>query len=237
MRKTFFVVMMLFGISLFVQAQGYVDVVYLKNGSIIRGHVIEQVPDEELKIKTYDGSLFIYRMDEVERIVKEGGTFRRRVGRVSNKLDLRGYKGFVDVGYSFANADFDFFEITTTHGYQFNNHIFAGGGIGFQYFSDPDYKIVPIYANFRFNFLNAKVTPYADLRTGGTLGDYEGFYNSISLGVRFTLKNRTAINVAVGYTYQELEYEYHYHRDGWDYYYWDNHENVNALTLKIGVEF
>ena len=41
-------------------------VVYLKNGSVIRGAIIEQVPDESLKVRiqTQDGSLLFYTMDE-----------------------------------------------------------------------------------------------------------------------------------------------------------------------------
>lgn len=47
------------------------DVVYLKNGSIIRGVIIEQVPGQSIKIRTADGSLFVYQMSEVEKITKE----------------------------------------------------------------------------------------------------------------------------------------------------------------------
>ncbi|MFN5983557.1 MAG: hypothetical protein ACK479_08835 [Fluviicola sp.] len=47
------------------------DVVYLKNGSIIRGQIIEQIPNQSLKIRTNDGSVFVYKMEEVEKIVKE----------------------------------------------------------------------------------------------------------------------------------------------------------------------
>jgi hypothetical protein len=49
----------------------YVDVVYLKNGSIIRGMLIEQIPDVSVKIQTKDGSIFVYKMEEVEKITKE----------------------------------------------------------------------------------------------------------------------------------------------------------------------
>lgn len=49
----------------------YVDVVYLKNGSIIRGLIMEQIPNESLKIQTSDGSLFVYKMEEVVKITKE----------------------------------------------------------------------------------------------------------------------------------------------------------------------
>ncbi len=48
-----------------------VDVVYLKNGSIIVGSIIEQVPNENLKIQTKDGSVFVYPMTDISRITKE----------------------------------------------------------------------------------------------------------------------------------------------------------------------
>jgi hypothetical protein len=49
----------------------YTEVVYLKNGSIIRGIIIEQIPNVSLKIKTKDGNVFFYKMEDVEKITKE----------------------------------------------------------------------------------------------------------------------------------------------------------------------
>lgn len=48
-----------------------VDVVYLKNGGIRRGIIVEQVPGESLKIKTNDGSVYVFKMDEISKITKE----------------------------------------------------------------------------------------------------------------------------------------------------------------------
>jgi hypothetical protein len=47
------------------------EVVYLKNGGIVRGIIIEQIPNEQLKIQTRDGNVFVYKMTEVEKITKE----------------------------------------------------------------------------------------------------------------------------------------------------------------------
>jgi hypothetical protein len=47
------------------------DVVYLKNGGIIRGTIIEMVPEKSLKIETKDGNVFVFTMDEVERFTRE----------------------------------------------------------------------------------------------------------------------------------------------------------------------
>lgn len=48
-----------------------VDLVYLKNGSIIKGRIIEQIPNVQLKIETRDGSLFVYKFEEIEKITRE----------------------------------------------------------------------------------------------------------------------------------------------------------------------
>ena len=56
--------------SLFAQ-QNFRDVIYLKNGSIIRGIITEQVPNVSYKIETADGSVFVYSADEVDKIAKE----------------------------------------------------------------------------------------------------------------------------------------------------------------------
>ena len=47
------------------------DVVYLKNGSVIKGMIIEQTPNVSIKIQTKDGSVFVYKMDEISKMTKE----------------------------------------------------------------------------------------------------------------------------------------------------------------------
>ncbi|OQX52831.1 MAG: hypothetical protein B5M53_07710 [Candidatus Cloacimonas sp. 4484_209] len=51
--------------------QNWQDVVYLKNGSIIRGVIVEQIPNQSVKIQTADGNLFVYRIEEIKKITKE----------------------------------------------------------------------------------------------------------------------------------------------------------------------
>ena len=71
MRRTILFLVCLMGMT-FAFAQGNMqDVVYLKNGSIIRGEIIEMVSGETVKIMTVDGCLFVWDMDEVERITQE----------------------------------------------------------------------------------------------------------------------------------------------------------------------
>lgn len=48
-----------------------IDHVYLKNGGIIKGTILEMVPNVQIKVETRDGSIFVYKMEEVEKMTKE----------------------------------------------------------------------------------------------------------------------------------------------------------------------
>ena len=134
------------------QAQNYTEVVYLKNGSIIKGVIIEQVPNVSLKIKTGDGSLIICQMSDVTKITKEERytrDYRKDTNdRKAARNTLKGYKGFVDFAYIGDVSDYNAskIELSTTHGYQFNNYFFVGGGVAFNYYTDADLYAAPIYA-------------------------------------------------------------------------------------------
>ena len=71
MKTLFIALILLVGSFMASYSQKYTDVVYLKNGSIIKGTIIEQVPDKQIKIQTRDGSIFVYKMDEIEKLSKE----------------------------------------------------------------------------------------------------------------------------------------------------------------------
>lgn len=70
--KSFLIFITFISISIIVVAQqNYQDVVYLKNGSIIRGVIIEQIPNKSIKIETTDKNVFVYQIDDVEKMTKE----------------------------------------------------------------------------------------------------------------------------------------------------------------------
>jgi TM2 domain-containing membrane protein YozV len=75
MRKGFIITLMMvicvcLASELFAQ-QLMQEVVYLKNGSIIRGVIIEQVPNVSIKIQTTDGNVFVYDIQDILKITKE----------------------------------------------------------------------------------------------------------------------------------------------------------------------
>ena len=96
----------------------------------------------------------------------------------------RGYVTNVEAGFGLANT----LSIHAARGYNFNEHLFVGGGVGCSgyLFAEPDeayldYVAVPVYANMRLTGGTKRVTPYV----GGRLGcDVIGFdlYSSIEFG-------------------------------------------------------
>lgn len=71
MRKTLAAILTVLCLCLPLFAAQKQDVVYLKNGSVIRGEITEQIPNVSVKIETKDGSIFVYKMGEVEKITRE----------------------------------------------------------------------------------------------------------------------------------------------------------------------
>lgn len=78
-------------------AENLQDVVYLKNGSVIRGIIIEQVPSESIKIQIAGGSVLVLKTDEVSKITKEGITQESASGNDESYGWNRAprYRGFV----------------------------------------------------------------------------------------------------------------------------------------------
>ena len=52
-------------------AQEMEDVLYLKDGSVVRGMIIEQVPNQSVRIRTRDGSVYVYTFNLIDRIARE----------------------------------------------------------------------------------------------------------------------------------------------------------------------
>ena len=90
------------------------DVVYLKNGSVIHGTILETVPDQTVKIQTADHNIFIFKMDEVARITKASPDYFRK--------KERGYTNYLDVGYLHGIGDGTllFYGNTLTHSNDYN---------------------------------------------------------------------------------------------------------------------
>ena len=99
-------------------AQEYEDVVYLKDGGVRRGVIIEQVPGESVKLKTNYGEIFVIKMSDISKIVKEEKA--TPVARIDNTprgasgVKLESWYTYWGLGYanmSYTDELNDFFQV------------------------------------------------------------------------------------------------------------------------------
>ena len=94
-KVAFLLTALLLSVVIYAQQDNLVDVVYLKNGSILRGIIIEQVPNESIKLQTADGNIFVYKTSEIDKITKEAAVNQSRKQLVYGDNDIQQRKGYI----------------------------------------------------------------------------------------------------------------------------------------------
>jgi hypothetical protein len=69
-KGIFTTTLLLLCFTVFAQ-EGMEDVLYLKNGNVYRGLIIEQVPGETMRIQSEGGNVFTVQISEIQKITKE----------------------------------------------------------------------------------------------------------------------------------------------------------------------
>lgn len=180
MKKVLLILALMLGASTATFAQSTKDVLYLKNGSVIYGQLIEMVPDKQVKIKTADGSVFIYNTSEVDRIANAEKEVKEQ--RAERKSSFRtrkiatGFKGFIDDSYSASmnGSDFNRGGLSVSLGSQILPQLFVGAGLGLEYYNELEVLTVPVFADVRVNFINGPISPFLGVKVG-----YETFINGV----------------------------------------------------------
>lgn len=255
MKKLLLFCIMLIGVMQVAYAQRAPmdEVVYLKNGSIVRGVIVEQVPNKSLKIETADGSLFVFEMDEVEKITKEPKVRsdreayqRAAIEEANNRLGRRmGMVQFFGLGYQDSYDDYysegaAYFSYHFIYGYQFKQRFFIGGGIGMEHLGGdalPDsYNLrIPLFASAKINLTKTRVSPFFqfDLGYHFNTDDYteDGFFFHPKFGLDFNMgwSRRKALFLSVS----AVEYGTITYGD----WYYDRYYNESDFYTKVGLNF
>lgn len=225
--KKIFILLVMFLCTTMAFSQNYKDVVYLKNGSVIKGLIIEQVPNVSIKIQTNDGCLFVYKISEIEKITKEIISEETK-GYDPTSISRTKFRFFLESGYTFGKDDGGRLELLTSMGSLVNKYIYLGAGLGLNYYTDGNSTLLPIYANIRgYIPTGSIILPYIDLKPGYSIGlsdsNSKGFYINTTVGIQ--IHNFT---VGIGYASQSISYDEDYH------HYSDSN---GGFTLKVGVVF
>ncbi|ADB41284.1 hypothetical protein [Spirosoma linguale] len=209
------------------------DVIYLKNGSVIRGLVIEQVPNISIKLRTSDGSVFVYKITEVEKITKE-----EKISTRSNNYEFKksGYVNIAEIGYApgLSNSEGAFI-LSDVNGYMINESFSAGIGAGISVFNSATF--IPIYADFRA-YLGDKISIMIvgdigyGFQSGNAYTKLNGLFVNPAIGIRTSITQKNVIMFSLGYMKQFVSAKVNLL--GYTYSY---NDSTNNLSLKFGITF
>lgn len=196
-------------------AQTTNNVLYLKNGSIIRGTILEANPDGNVKIQTADGSIFVYSMAEVEKITNEASTANSNTNNQqplvsSFEMKKRGYVGSVELGaLKYSDDGALLFSGHVLNGYLIIPNLSISIGAGVE--KGKNIVMVPLYMDVRTYLLRTKNTPFLSFAGGFSMyGEDFSLFNSMGAmaqviaGGQFMFKRNLGINLSVGYRMQRL---------------------------------
>ena len=205
MKKYLLLLVVLLGSVCAYSQNKMVEAIHLKNGSVIKGVIIEQIPDKQITIRTSDGSTFVYPMEDISKITKEEKESKIPFKISNEKYDLTGSRFMIDLGYWAGGYKGP--ELYFTYGSQINQYLFVGGGTGIHYMTDYSTVSIPIFADVRGYALNGPISPFIALRIGYKFNTKEaprhakkgGLYCNPFIGVRFMTTKKQAVNLGIGY--------------------------------------
>ena len=265
MKKVLLLVAIFFLSVFSAFAQKYEDVVYLKNGSIIHGIIIEQVINESLKIQTRDGNVFVFDIADVQKITKEipktpavfddeddDDEKDEKSGAWGNFNNPRGYLGLVEYQIPTVFLGSGAFGVDYVNGYRVCPQFAVGIGLGFETFCFKNIQI-PLYLHLRSDILKMRVSPYIAFNVGynfdvsggfdvatdsATVWYYmSGVFFKPQVGVSYNLKKNNRMTVGLSFNFQKVSKD-SYMSDG--YYTSSSHSSywdIELFGISVGFSF
>lgn len=230
--------------------------VYLKNGSVIKGKIIDDVEGESIKVQTADKSIWVFNKSDVKEVV------RAPFAKTTNEVDFNLKKGFFTqlqmelMPSKKQSSEGTVPSMLGVAGYQINKHFSAGLGTGVEAFH---ISMLPVFGDVRYYFFNDLFTPFINLKGGYAfplenqrdntrnvdMKSKGGLMGGIELGYIHSLSNVTKFTFSLGYRYQRLVQtgkltEYFYtNQAGTNTYLVDRKiaSDFNRLVVTIGIRF
>ncbi|MGV3502294.1 MAG: hypothetical protein ACO1O1_01190 [Adhaeribacter sp.] len=195
---------------LLAQKKGWQDVVYLHNGSIIRGTLAKDPANGKVKIQTVGGNLFVFRDEEVKQVARE------LIRKTFQYPYTTGYLHMSEVALSLGNSSeanqkrrVDF-SAHTFNGYQFASYLATGLTVGVDGYDGV--TLLPLGLGLRGDLTKTPTRPFYSLDGGYSLdwldnpmrvGNRQGgYFWSGGLGLKFQSKKNHAFTLGLAFRRQ-----------------------------------
>lgn len=228
-------------------AQSYQKAIFLKNGDILKGQIVEE-SETILKVEIIGGSVFVINKAEIIKIEEEKVPKQFR-GKDDFVIKTNGFYHTLNLSLLFGRNQWDDLSagasIQYTFGYQYNRWLGAGLGFGAEsYFFYDTESIYPIYLEGRGFISKKPFSPYYSVQLGygiatlqnrefsGMLAAQGGLYFHPKIGFRFPTRSNVAFTMEVGYNLQKASYTF----DNWQGRFIDSH-TFSRTSLRFGILF
>jgi hypothetical protein len=215
MKKIWILILFTFSIQTTFSQGNIIETVYLKNGSIIKGMIVEIVPNVSYTVKTADGSVVVCGLADILKITREIAAKNAVVVNQTNKIMSKGYEGIVETGFGAKTGKYglNLVKLNIINGYRINEKYFVGLGTGLRIFSTDKSTttMIPIFADFRASFLPKPISPYASFSVGMSFNTASGFKDAgwmfhPEIGIQINKSKDILVHITVGYDVQQLKF-------------------------------
>jgi hypothetical protein len=190
--------------SVKIQAQSREDVVYLYNGSILKGRITENIPGVKTSIEIVGHNLIVIPDTAVKMILLNQKIASHEKGNLASPVEMSATVNFY--GGTKNSGAFTFMT-----SYQFPFRLSVGAGLGIEWF---DHQQIPFMADFTYCVMKGSWSPYIYARTGYAVplskkddainsDNYGGILAGTGAGMRFNFSQRNALVFNIGYRYQK----------------------------------
>lgn len=227
----FLITIYLFSTILFVpeisQAQEKLqDVIYLNNGSILHGEIIEIQVNESITLISNCGDRWVVNQNDITRIAKE--PLSNEIKKDSNEYiscKTKGYYSNINIGFMLSGemeSLFPSLSLMFVNGYQFDWGLALGAGVGIDLI---DETYMPLVGDIRYSFKDSKLSHFIFFQGGyamplGSPDPYDynyddskpeskgGYIINPGIGLKLSLNDKNAFSFAIGYKYMHVKHEY-----------------------------
>ncbi|GJM33241.1 MAG: hypothetical protein DHS20C18_22420 [Saprospiraceae bacterium] len=222
-------ILLWFSSGLFGQELQRLDYLYLENGSLLKGKVVEYIRGEKLVFELTNGEQVEFAAKEIDRIVqgvatpvyKEDKKGRRQMGPKVYEFQERGWYNltyFASYGGKTGENAFIGIGLLNITGFQFNRMVGLGLGIGADAYSlEGGETLYPVFAEARGYLFKKNVSPYyaASVGYGFAFKDRNqelfkargGLMFHPAIGLRLGGSKSANMLVDVGYKFQNAYFE------------------------------